>query len=142
MTAKPTILLVEDDPGARRLFEEAIQESAIGRLEVATDGREALELLPRRDGGRRPLPDLIVLDLDLPEVHGLDVLREFKARNSAAHRVPIVILSAVTDQGVVDEAYEVGANAVLPKPGDYADLLALVGELGDFWLTRANLPSP
>lgn len=141
MTANPTLLLVEDEPGARRLFEEAVDECAVADLEVATDGREALDVLPTRDGEPSELPDLVVLDLDLPEVHGLDVLRELKAENSPAQRIPVLVLSEATDQDVVDEAYEAGANVFLPKPGDYAELLALIRVLGDFWLTRANLPS-
>lgn len=141
MTGEPSILLVEDDPGARRLFEEAIDESEISDLMTASNGREALTVLPGRDGERRPLPDVIVLDLDLPDIHGLDILREFKAPNSPARRIPVIVLSAVTDQSVIDEAYELGANAFLSKPDDYADLLALVRAINWFWLTRVDLPS-
>lgn len=141
MAGKPTILLIEDDPGARRLFEEAIDESEIGGVTLATDGREAMQALPGRDGERRPLPDVIVLDLDLPDIHGLEILREFKAPNSPARRVPVIVLSAVTDQSIVDEAYELGANAFLSKPDDYADLLALVRAISWFWLTRVDLPN-
>lgn len=141
MPGQPTILLVEDDPGTRGLFEAAVDESEIGELAVATDGREALTILPDRNDGRCRLPDLIVLDLDLPDVHGLEVLGEFKAHNSPVRLVPTLILSDDDDQTVVDEAYETGANAYLSKPDGYGDLLEMVASIGEFWLTLVRLPT-
>lgn len=141
MAEKPTILLVEDDPAARRLFEEAIDESAISELDIATDGCEALKILPERNGEQSSLPDLVVLDLDLPKVNGIAVLREFKSNNSPARQIPILVLSEIDDQSVIDEVYQLGASAFLPKPNDYDDLLKLMQEIGDFWLARVRPPS-
>lgn len=141
MATRPTVLLVEDDPGARRLFAEAITEETDAKLVIATDGREALERLPRRNGRTGVLPDLIVLDLDLPDIDGLSVLEEYRASNSPVRLTPILILSGNDDQPTVDEAYEAGANAFLTKPDDYATLVELVRAVGGFWLDRVRRPS-
>lgn len=141
MSTRPTVLLVEDDPGARRLFGEAITDETSADLVVATDGREALALLPQRNGRTGVLPDLIVLDLDLPGVDGLTVLREYRADNSPVRRTPILVLSDNDDQATIDEAYEAGSNAFLAKPDDYTALVKLVREVGAFWLDRVSRPS-
>lgn len=141
MATRPKVLLVEDDPRARRLFAEAITDVTDAELVFATDGREALERLPPRNGRNDGLPDLIVLDLDLPGIDGLSVLEEYRASNSPVRLTPILILSGTDDQPTVDEAYEAGANAFLAKPDDYAALVELVRAVGEFWLDRVRRPS-
>lgn len=141
MAKRPTILLVEDDPGARRLFVEAIADESNAELIIATDGSDALNLLPQRNGKDDLVPDLVVLDLDLPNIDGMTVLKEYRASTSPTNRVPILILSGNDDQAVIDEAYELGANAYLAKPDDYDDLVELIRDVGDFWLNRVSCPS-
>lgn len=134
MGSRPTVLLVEDDLGARRLFTEALTEVTNAELIVATDGREALAILPQRNGGTDPLPDLIVLDLDIPQIHGLSVLEAYRTGDSPVRRTPILILSGNDDRATIDAAYEAGANAYLVKPDDYADLVELLRAIDAFWL--------
>lgn len=137
-----TILLVEDDPAAQRLFEEAMAESQIASLRVATTGRDALSLLTgSASGGEDELPDVIVLDLHLPDMSGLDLLEALKSSETPLRRIPVLLLSTSTDQKHVDRAYDLGVNAYLAKPDGYDDLLALMEELRSFWLRRIVFPT-
>ncbi|SEP22061.1 Response regulator receiver domain-containing protein [Halogranum amylolyticum] len=136
------ILLVEDDPAALRLFEEAMAESRIATLEVATTGREALSVLTATDDDpEHTYPDLIVLDVHLPDLTGLDVLEELKSSSAPLRQIPVLMLSTSTEQATVDRAYDLGANAYLAKPESYDDLLTLLEELRSFWLQRVEFPS-
>jgi two-component system response regulator len=138
-----TILLVEDDPAAQRLFEEAMAESQIASFRLATTGREALSLLTESDagGGDHGLPDMIVLDLHLPDMSGLDLLETLKSSETPLRRIPVLLLSTSTKQEHVDRAYDLGVNAYLAKPDGYGDLLALMEELRSFWLRRIEFPT-
>jgi two-component system response regulator len=138
-----TILLVEDDPAARRLFEEAMAESRIASLQVATTGREALSSLTGSDAGGQDheLPDVIVLDLQLPDMSGLDLLEALKSSETPLRRIPVLLLSTSTEQQHVDRAYDLGVNAYLAKPDGYDDLLTLMEELRSFWLRRIVFPT-
>lgn len=141
-SAERTILLVEDDPAARRLFEEAMAESQIGTLDVVTTGRAALTYLDERGTDTtNAYPDVIVLDMHLPDVSGLDVLEALKSSPTPLKRVPVLVLSSSTEQATVDRAYDLGVNAYLEKPERYDDLLALMDELRRFWLHRLVFPS-
>ncbi|EJN58105.1 response regulator [Halogranum rubrum] len=141
-SAERTILLVEDDPAARRLFEEAMSESQIGTLDVVTTGNAALMYLDERGiDGADPYPDLIVLDMHLPDVSGLEVLEALKSSPTPLKRIPVLVLSSSTEQATVDRAYDLGVNAYLQKPERYDDLLALMDELRTFWLRRLVFPS-
>ncbi|SFK63601.1 Response regulator receiver domain-containing protein [Halogranum rubrum] len=141
-SAERTILLVEDDPAARRLFEEAMSESQIGTLDVVTTGNAALMYLDERGtDGTDPYPDLIVLDMHLPDVSGLEVLEALKSSPTPLKRIPVLVLSSSTEQATVDRAYDLGVNAYLQKPERYDDLLALMDELRTFWLRRLVFPS-
>lgn len=137
-----TILLVEDDVGAIRLLEEAIDETEYNlALISATDGVEAFDVLHRRGEYRDgPTPQIIVLDLGLPDKQGQQILSEIR-EDDQLRNLPIVIFSESTDQDTIDECYRLGANAFVSKPKDYDDLLTFVNKLVCFWLKTASLPS-
>ena len=132
-----TILLVEDDPAAQRLFQEAMAESQVGGLQVASTGTEARTYFSSDSGC---VPDMVVLDLDLPDLSGLRLLEDLKSGPTPLRRIPILLLSNSTEQADIDRAYDLGANAYLTKPDSYGDLLALVQEVRSFWLRRIQFP--
>ncbi|QSW98773.1 response regulator [Haloterrigena alkaliphila] len=134
------ILLVEDNPGDVRLTQEAFKELPTEtRISVATDGDEALEALSeRRERGER-LPDLVLLDLNLPRLSGLEFLEAIKERPALA-RTPVLILTSSEATEDVLESYELAANAYLTKPTDPDEYAAMVESVADFWFQRVALP--
>ncbi|WP_135306405.1 response regulator [Haloarcula amylovorans] len=142
----PTVLVVEDNPADRRLFEEAATEIEFPTLDFATTTMEAITFFPTRgpsddecDG--HDMPELLLLDLDIPGEGGMALLEELKTSSVPLRRVPILILSSEDDQATIDRAYDLGANAYLTKPTDYETYLELVKEIRDFWLARIERPS-
>lgn len=138
----PDVLLVEDNPGDVELFRLAFEEARLpGELHLVTDGAEALTFLRDVGGtGKPPSIDIIVLDLDLPEVHGMEVLEEIRA-DPSLHRTPVLILSTSGSDDDINEAYDLGANAYLTKPMEFDDTLALVDALDSFWFAVTELPT-
>lgn len=135
------ILLVEDNPGDVRLIREALKNNQIpSSLTVAEDGLVAFRVLRQEDArGRGFLPDLIVLDLNLPKKHGCEVLAELKADPNFKH-IPVVILTSSRSDEDVRRSYENRANLYLTKPTDLAHLVDVVVALINFWQTFRNLP--
>jgi CheY-like chemotaxis protein len=114
------VLLVEDDPGDALMVRESFAIAGRDdRFHVVPDGRQALRFL-RRAGERAdaPRPGLVLLDLKLPERHGLDVLAEIKA-DSGLRSIPVVILSSSMDPGDIRRSYETHADAYIAKPVDF-----------------------
>jgi CheY-like chemotaxis protein len=136
------ILLVEDNPGDARLTREALAQSKVrNNLHHARDGEEALEFL--RDcgpGGRRPHPDLILLDLNLPRRHGREVLEEIKGDPSLMH-IPVVILTSSQAEEDILRSYQSHANCFITKPVDLEQLTKVVQGIEQFWFTLVKLPS-
>lgn len=140
--ATPDVLLVEDNPGDAELFRLAFEESELpGTLHEVSDGAAALAFL-RDEGGPDSSPpvDIIVLDLNLPEVHGTEVLAEIRG-DPALRRTPVLILSTSEADEDINEAYDLGANAYMTKPMAFDDTLALVDALNSFWFTVGELPT-
>lgn len=143
MSTQP-ILLVEDDENDVFLFQRAMSKAGmIHPLQVARDGQEAINYL--QGAGKFacraefPLPGLVLLDLRLPFVMGLEVLRWIRQQLRAA---PIVIiLSSSREEADIAEAYSLGANAYLVKPAQTSELVEMVKAVGDFWL-KQNMPPP
>ena len=140
------ILLVEDNPSDVRLTRRALEQSHITNpLVVAEDGREALDYLfalgahAGRDAAE--LPRLILLDLKLPRVDGLEVLRQLRA-NERTRRLPVVILTSSQEQQDIMAGYELGANSYVRKPVDFAQFVEAVRILGLFWLLLNEPPPP
>ncbi len=131
------LLLVEDNPGDARLLEEVLKEEGIAaRLRVVRDGIEALNAL-RAPGAR--LPDLILLDLNLPRKNGREFLSEMKT-DEALRRIPVVVLTGSMAEEDVVRAYELYANCYITKPATLDGFAAAVRGIAAFWFGVARLP--
>ena len=138
------ILLVEDNPSDVALTQRALNRSRIANeLVVAEDGQEALDYLLGAGvyAGRAvsDLPALILLDLKLPRVDGLGVLRRIRA-DDRTRRLPIVILTTSREEQDVAQSYDLGANSYIRKPVDYVQFVQAVEQLGLYWLVLNELP--
>jgi two-component system, response regulator len=132
MTNRP-ILLVEDNPDDEALTLRALKKNNIlNEVTVASDGAEALAIL-FPEGGGGMLPGLILLDLKLPKVDGLEVLRRIRA-DTRTRIVPVVVLTSSRLDDDVLASYHSGANGYVRKPVNFADFSAAVSALGVFWL--------
>ena len=140
---KNRILVVEDDENDVFFLQNALKGAGIEiSIHVARDGRQALDYLGGAGGfadrERFPLPVLILLDLKLPQVMGLDVLRWIRARTELS--MPVIILSASKNDADIEAAYRLGANAYLVKPNAVSKLLEMARAIKDFWLTHNTAP--
>ena len=110
------------------------------RLNVVGTGRDALQFL-RREGeyAEVPRPDLMLLDLKLPDIHGLEVLAAVKS-DSGLRRIPVVVFSSSQDRKEVLEAYNLNANSFITKPVNLPDFIRVVRGVEEFWLTVVKLP--
>ncbi|HEX2025712.1 MAG TPA: response regulator [Actinomycetota bacterium] len=134
------ILLVEDNPGDVRLTREALREAKMANnLHVAGDGVTALAFLRSTDGGGRPRPDLILLDLNLPRKSGRDVLEEIKD-DPDLRRIPVVVLTTSEADEDIERSYELHANAYIRKPVDFGAFIDVVRAIEDFWFSVVKLP--
>lgn len=139
--AKPPLelLLIEDSPADVRLTVEVLREiSEAIRLTIASDGAAALQLLAERVKQRQPPPDLILLDLNLPLMHGHEVLEKIKGTPGLRH-VPIVVLTTSQADQDVRRCYELGANALIHKPVDLNGFVGTMKAFAAFWLQDAKL---
>jgi CheY-like chemotaxis protein len=144
MTAAP-ILLVEDAEDDVFFFQHAVKKAGIANpLQVVKDGQEALDYLLRAGKFTDPVkyapPSLIFLDLKLPRVMGLEVLRRIREQPELRKLIVLVLTSSVSDLDMA-KAYELGANAYLVKPPESGRLAAILQSVKDFWLTH-NHPPP
>lgn len=136
------ILLVEDNPGDARLTIEALKESKINNtLNVVEDGAEALEYLLKKGKYKKATtPDLILLDLDLPNMSGRELL-EIVKKNTTLKRIPIVVLTISESDKDVIQSYDMQANAYVRKPIDLDQFVKVVHSIEDFWFTVVKYPS-
>jgi CheY-like chemotaxis protein len=137
------ILLVEDNPRDVLLTERAFKQSKIANeLQVVRDGAEAMEYLHGPGAGTpaRPVPALVLLDLKLPKVDGLEVLRRIRAEERTRH-LPVVILTSSSEEQDVLRGYGNGANSYIRKPVDFTQFMEAVNNLGLYWLVL-NEPPP
>jgi CheY-like chemotaxis protein len=139
------ILLVEDNADDIELTLRAFEKSNIvNEIIVATDGEEALDYLfaTGSHAGRDPrlLPEVVLLDLKLPKIDGLDVLRRIRA-DERTRRLPVVVLTSSTEEQDVLSSYDLGANSFVQKPVDFAEFLDAARHLGLYWLVL-NETSP
>jgi CheY-like chemotaxis protein len=144
MTRESIILLVEDNPKDEALTLRALKKSNIlNTVVVARDGVEAIDYLfaPDSDGGPRPLPELILLDLNLPKIDGHEVLRRIRG-NERTRLLPTVILTTSVEDRDRLEGYRLGANSYVRKPVDFAEFLQAVVQLGLYWLVLNEQPPP
>lgn len=135
------ILLVEDNEGDVRLTKEALKEGKVkNNLQVAYDGYEALEYLKREGEYRdRVIPDLILLDLNLPRMDGRELLEKIK-EDSDLRRIPVVILTTSKAEEDIVRTYDLHANCYITKPVDLEKFIEVVKSIEDFWMTIVKLP--
>jgi chemotaxis family two-component system response regulator Rcp1 len=133
------LLLVEDTPGDVLLMQNAFRDSGI-RVHVATDGADAIAFL-KRDAPHSfaPWPHLILLDLNLPKIHGHEVLAYIKSNDSLT-TIPTVILTSSDDVADIERSYRLHANCYLRKPVTFDEFEELVKSIKDFWFSKATLP--
>lgn len=135
------ILLVEDNPRDEALTRRALQKHNFqAAVVVARDGAEALDYLLGSDGTPAgALPQLVLLDLKLPKIDGLEVLRRIRA-NETTRLLPVVILTSSTEERDVLEGYRLGTNSYVRKPVDFVAFTEAVRQLGLYWLLLNTMP--
>ena len=138
------ILLVEDNPDDEALTLRALKKNNIGNeLVVVRDGAEALEFLfctgPYADRDALDLPQVILLDLKLPKVDGLEVLRRIRAHENT-RLLPVVILTSSKEEQDRLNGYSLGANSYVRKPVDFDQFIGAVRQLGLYWLVLNDAP--
>jgi len=134
------VLLVEDDPGDVLMTREAFEHHKLRNvLHVVTDGEQALQFLRRTgDYADAPRPGLILLDLNLPRVDGLEVLAEIKA-DPALKIIPVVILTTSQAHEDVLRSYALHANAYVSKPVDFERFMEAIRQIDSFFVTVVKL---
>jgi two-component system, response regulator len=144
VTQKNILLLVEDNPDDEELTLLAFEQSQISNeVVVAHDGVEALDYLlgtgmyAERDIS--VMPALILLDLQLPRINGLEVLQRLRA-NQRTKLLPVVILTTSNEQQDLINSYSLGCNSYIRKPVDYDQFMTAVQQLGMYWLSLNELP--
>lgn len=130
----PVILLVEDDESDIALTARALARNGISnRLIVARDGEEALALLDGRGPDPRLVPALVLLDLKLPKIDGVEVLRRMRA-DPVTRRIPVVVLTSSSEDRDRVTSCDTGANSYLRKPVDFGRFAEAVRQLGLYWI--------
>lgn len=133
----PILLLVEDNPDDERLAVRALRRGNIANeIVIARNGEEALTTLFSLD----PLPSVVLLDLKLPKVDGLEVLRQIRA-NERTRLLPVVILTSSSEDRDIVESYSLGANSYVRKPVEFDQFTEAVRQLGLYWIL-INQPLP
>lgn len=143
MTSLRRILLVEDNQMDVDLTLAALEEyHLINAIEVARDGVEALDYLHARGrfhGLTAGLPAVVLLDIKMPKLSGIDVLRQMKA-DPHLKKVPVVMLTSSREEPDLAECYALGVNAYVVKPVVFPDLVDAVKQIGTFWMLLNELP--
>ncbi|HUB24936.1 MAG TPA: response regulator [Tepidisphaeraceae bacterium] len=130
------ILLVEDNPDDEALTRRALQKNKIlNELVVARDGVEALDYLL----GDHPRPAVVLLDIKLPKIDGLEVLRRVRCEDRTK-TMPIVILTSSKEEQDLVAGYSLGANSYIRKPVDFGEFIEAVAQLGVYWLMLNEAP--
>jgi two-component system, response regulator len=137
MPSPVTVLLVEDNRDDEALTVHALRMRTTANVEVARDGQEALDYLTN---DAKDLPRLVLLDLQLPNINGLKVLRRIRA-DERTRQVPVVILTSFSAPKDVAAAYRYGANSYVRKPADFDQFAEVIHQLGLYWLV-VNEPPP
>ena len=136
MKPLPYILLVEDNEQDEILTIKALKKNKVlNDIKVARDGAEAIDLLFTEDAPNyeKELPQLILLDLKLPKIDGLEVLKKIRS-NPRTKLIPVVILTTSKEDSDLLNGYELGANSYVRKPVDFHEFAEAVKSLGTYWL--------
>lgn len=135
------ILLVDDNPGDVRLTREALKDAKVlNEIHVARDGVEAMQFVHREGSFKNaPMPDLILLDLNLPRKDGREVLADIKQDPKLCHIPVVVLTTSKADEDIV-KTYNLHANAYITKPVDLNRFVEIMHTLEEFWFTIVKLP--
>jgi len=138
------ILLVEDTPSDELLTLRAFKKNNIlNKVEVVRDGQEALDFLfcqaDYSSRNKKDNPQVILLDINLPKIDGLEVLRELR-NNEATSLVPVVIMTTSDEQNDLISSYQLGANSYVRKPVELENFMAAIKQLGRYWLELNEQP--
>jgi two-component system response regulator len=130
------ILLVEDNPDDIELTTRAFKKhNLVNKIDIARDGVEAIEYLKTK----KDLPSVVLLDIKLPKVNGLEVL-QFIRQNESTNLLPVVILTSSKEERDLIQSYKLGANSFVRKPVDFDEFMNAVKELGLYWLLLNENP--
>ena len=145
MTHAIDILLVEDNPNDAELTTRGLNKHKLAnKIYHVEDGAEALDFVFARgaysDRSVNDIPKVILLDLKLPKISGLEVLREIKS-DERTKRIPVVILTSSREEKDIVESYNLGVNSYIVKPVDFDKFAASVSELGLYWLLLNEPPT-
>jgi two-component system, response regulator len=140
MNSRP-ILLVEDNPDDVTFTMRAFQKNNIGnKVVVAADGKEALDILFPENGAPALRPALVLLDVKLPKIDGMEVLRQIRA-DPRTQSLPVIVLTTSSEETDIVNSYKLGANSFVRKPVVFDDFLHAANVLGVYWLA-INQPAP
>ena len=143
--SKPiTILYADDDPEDRMLVQDAWEASRLhNELHFVEDGEELMDYLNRRDKfahlAGRPLPGLVLLDLNMPRKDGREALKEIKA-DPHLRMIPIVVLTTSKAEEDIYRTYDLGANSFITKPVTFEGLVSVMRDIGRYWIEIVELP--
>jgi two-component system response regulator len=130
------IILIEDNPFDAELALKALQRKGLAaKVRVFPDGVEALAALFADEGKPHRCPKVIFLDLKLPKMSGLEILRQLK-ENQRTTLIPVVMLTSSQEESDISESYQLGANSYMVKPVDYDEFLQAIEDLALYWLKR------
>jgi DNA-binding response OmpR family regulator len=136
------ILLVEDDPDHEALAIRALRKANVANeIRVARDGAEALDYVDGIVKGEKKMPQLVLLDLKLPKVEGLEVLRAIRAAEKTS-LLPVVILTSSDEERDIVSSYRLGVNSYIRKPVNFNDFAEATRQLGMYWLLLNQCPPP
>jgi CheY-like chemotaxis protein len=137
MDGQIEILLVEDNPEDAEMTMRALRKNnLVNRLHWAKDGAEALEYLFAND---RQKPKLVLLDLKMPKVDGIEVLRRMKS-DPVVRTIPVVVMTSSNEERDVVETYRLGANSYIVKPVEFEAFLETVAKIGLYWVLTNRVP--
>lgn len=142
---KPVILLVENDKADQEIIRRIADQGATSaQLEIVSSGQEALDYLSRSGAYKdsvAPSPNLVLLDLNMPGLSGLDVLARIRGQRNT-RSLPVIVLSTSDQESDIVQSYDLGANSFLTKPVKFDEFIRVIRELDEYWFDLAVLPPP
>lgn len=134
MVQRKRILLVEDNPNDELLTKMAIERSMPEiEIDVARDGHELVEYFFGQNNGDHPTPNLIILDLNIPKINGLEVLKRLRSETKTM-TIPIVVLTSSKEERDIQLSSKFGANSFIRKPVDFVEFTKIADLIGQYWL--------
>lgn len=134
-------MIVEDDLANVKLIKKAFVELNLQLSFIeCQDGDETVSYFKNINSSHSPLPDIILLDLNLPKLNGFEVIKEMKNPNNPFKKIPIIVLSTSTDQDQINHLFEIGCNSYMIKPKNFSGYKSQIKSFYDFWFSSSTLP--